>query len=424
MAAPGTLRWQEPADGRPPAPAWETESAVHAEAAEAVCPGLGVDFDGLAAAFVDRSAFHHSDLGYWNGAWVAHSASAAVLEQASSGGVMTEIASHLLESGRVKGVVATRMRYGPPGPRPETFLARSRAELMAAQGSKYCPVPAAAALANLEAQDAPVAFVGTPCQIAAIRSLQRARPEWGERVPFLIGNFCGGFRDFREMHRLIRKHGLDPARVVRFRYRGGGQPGSLLMEDDSGRIVTRPYPDYVRETGFTKLRRCLLCVDATAELADFSCGDAWLERFTRAPDPWSIVMARTHAAKDVFEAMIRQGAVVAAAISADEIRQSQAVNLKSKKHRQHARRRLYRLLGIAVPQHCGGFPLKGGSIAFEAFVTFCHHVSEKAENGSVAYKWLQAAGLMAKKPLKCLRRRLQAARGSQRRAKGEEEKAL
>ncbi len=409
--APGALRWQRHADGRAPTPLWQ-ESPPTALAATAwtVCPGKGVDFKSLAREFIDTTASHHPDLGHWNGMWAAHSASADVIEHASSGGVMTEIAAHLLENGLVNGVVTTRMTYGSPGPRPETFIARSRAELLAAQGSKYCPVPAVAALADPGALPGPVAFIGTPCQIAAVRMIQRVRPEWKERVPYTIGNFCGGFRDFREMHRLIRKYGLAPERVVRFRYRGGGQPGSLLIEDDAGRVVTRPYPDYVRETGYTKLRRCLLCVDATAELADFSCGDAWLDRFMHDANPWSIVMTRTCAARKILEDLDRLGVITTAALSPDEVRHSQRINLTSKKHRQHARRRLYRWMGRQVPEYNGGFSRHGGSLLFEAFVTFCHHVSERAETGSPFHSLLLGMARLAKVPLKRLRGTLRAFR--------------
>ena len=62
----------------------------------------------------------------------------------------------------------------------------------------------------------------------------------------------------------------------------------LGILSDDGRIHTHAYPEYVRATGVMKNFRCKTCIDATAELADFSFGDAWLKRFIGTKKPWSI----------------------------------------------------------------------------------------------------------------------------------------
>jgi len=377
--------------------------AFDAREVAAVCPGKGVPLERLAKRFLDTDASHHVDLGYWNGLWAARCTDRSMAARASSGGVMTAVARHLLDAGLVESVVATRLVYGTSGPRTETFLARSPEALLEAQGSKYCPVPAVEILAAVRRNPRPVAFVGTPCQIAAVRMLQERFEELRESVRFTIGNFCGGFRDYREMHALIRKYGLDASRVTGFRYRGGGQPGSLRIEDTDGKTVTRPYPAYVRDTGIPKNRRCLLCVDATAELADFACGDAWLDRFLESGHAWSLVATRTRAARDIVKQMIENGRLLVEDVSPDEVRKSQAVNLTSKKRRQAARRRLYGLLGWAVPEYDGGYGENGGSIAFEAFVEFCRHVAERAELGSRFFGILRAAGRTLKTPLRRMR---------------------
>ncbi len=55
--------------------------------------------------------------------------------------------------------------------------------------------------------------------------------------------------------------------------RGGGHPGSMLMKDNNNNQFKVSYKDYGGYSGYTKILRCHLCVDATGELADISLGD-------------------------------------------------------------------------------------------------------------------------------------------------------
>jgi coenzyme F420 hydrogenase subunit beta len=320
-----------------------------------LCPGAGYAINALARELYPDAKYEDIYLGRWSQAVACHATSSHLLESASSGGIMTAIAYHLLETGRVDAVVATRIQYGARGPRPEVFLASSLDELLQAQGSKYCPVPQLEILPTIKQHSGKVLFIGTPCQIAGLRLLQKRDPSLRQKIPFVIGNFCGGFRDLRETDALVKQVGMDPAQVIFLRYRGGGQPGSMRIFGCDGTEAILPYPGYARMSGFIKHLRCRLCVDATAELADFSCGDAWLPRFLRSPNPWSLLLTRSAEADQILAEMIAEGKVAAEEVSTDEIKTSQRGNLTAKKVRYNARRRLRRLFGLPTPQFDGGF---------------------------------------------------------------------
>jgi len=348
-----------------------------------VCPGKGYPIAGLARRRLSGEEFYDMELGYWNGMWAARTSDRKVSASASSGGVMTAIAAELLKRDLVQGVVVTSLEHTPDGPRPRTSIVRDFAGLLRAQGSKYCPVPACEVFREAECFDGQLAFVGTPCHIASLRLLQQYAHWAEERFPFAIGNFCGGFRDLRQTDALIERYGFDAGRVVRFRYRGGGQPGSLLIEDADGRVFERAYPAYMRDTGYAKTERCRLCCDATAELADFSCGDAWIPRFLESGESWSLLMTRTPPAKALVEKMASAGRLALSEVTKEELRESQRSNLTSKKRRQHSRRRLHRMLGRRVPEFDGGFATRSGSLLFEAFVAAHHYVSERGERSTI-----------------------------------------
>lgn len=336
-----------------------------------VCPGKGYDILRMGQNLYADSALSDIELGRWSSMWAGRTLNEGFKTKASSGGLMTAIADHLL-NGVVQGVVVSRMKYGGPGPRVETFIATSTEELVAAQGSKYCPVPALEIVRDIESFDGRVLFIGTPCQVAALRMLQNKSPSLREKVPFTMGNFCGGFRDLRETDKLIQRAGLVPKNVTSFRYRGGGQPGTMVIEDCKFRRAELPYPDYARMTGFVKHKRCRLCVDATAELADFSCGDAWIPRFLSSGQAWSLVLARSSKATTLLQEMVTLGKIELAEVTIEEMKKSQSGNLASKKKRQFARQRLYKKLGIRVPKFDGNYYLSSGGLLFELRVLFTH----------------------------------------------------
>lgn len=337
-----------------------------------VCPGKGYPILALARHFGNEGYNSDLECGMWENIWACHSTNPQFLKNAASGGIMTAIAHHLIVSGRVSGALVTKMEYGCNGPRPNTFIAQSIEELVEAQGSKYCPVSALSFLPSAKKFEGQLVFVGTPCQIAALRLLQQIQPEWGKKIPYAIGSFCGGFRDFRETDTLICRAGIAPDKVTYFRYRGGGQPGSMLIEDDLGRSRQIKYPHYTSMTGYTKHKRCRFCVDATAELSDFSCGDAWLPRFIESSSSWSLLFIRSTEAERIIEEMRSENKLQFEEVTLSEIKQSQYHNILSKKKRQHGRRRLMKLLGIDTPEFDGGYYTERSNLFLEMRVHLRH----------------------------------------------------
>jgi len=339
-----------------------------------ICPGKGYPIVSMAKEMFKDVEYEDIELGRWKKAVVAHSTDEKILENASSGGVMTAIAKYLLEEKLVDGVITTKFAYGANGPRPKTFIATTWEKLVEAQGSKYIPVPVFEILDEVYAFDGRLLFIGTPCQIAALRLLQKKDPILNEKIYLTVGNFCGGYRDLKETDKIIRRSGFNKEKIKFFRYRGGGQPGSMLMIDSDNRKRELAYPGYARMTGVIKSLRCRLCVDATAELADFSCGDAWIPKYLKTNQAWSIIMARSNKAVEILKAMEISQALIQENISVKEIKKSQEGNLISKKVRQESRMKLYKLLGYSVPIFDGGYYKDRKGILFELKVYFSHSV--------------------------------------------------
>ncbi len=327
-----------------------------------VCPGKGASIARMGRELFGDAGNYRMELGWYRGLAACHATDPQILERASSGGVMTDIARFLLETGRVDGVTVSRFTYGQHGPRTASFLARDLDGLLAAQGSKYCPTTTNELVAACAKSGKRYLFLGTPCQVLALRLAQAREPRLRETFPLAMTNFCGGYRDFRDLDDLLERNGFESRDVVSFRFRGGGQPGSLLATDSSGRTLTLPYPAYGRGSLLPKLKRCVFCVDGTGLLADFACGDAWVNRFANKGGlPWSIVVTRSLAAQRLFEQIVGAGRLVAESIREDEVLHSQRHNLDSKIARQHRRMALHRLLGVTMPVWDMPLPRDGGS---------------------------------------------------------------
>lgn len=327
----------------------------------AVCPGKGMPIREMARQLFGDDLHVTFELGRYRTAIAAHSNNPDITHNASSGGVMTDIAAYLIERGYVRGATVSTFVYGPPGPRTHPIVARGLDDLIKGQGSKYCPTTTNLLVHECLQEGGRYVFQGTPCQVGALRLAMRENPKLAELFPYTMANFCGGYRDFRELDDLVRRNGLDPMQVTYFRFRGGGQPGSMLACSRDGRTATEPYPDYGRRARIPKQKRCVFCVDATGELADFACGDAWVDRFVKGRVPWSIILTRSAFAQEVVENMTAEGRLVTAEISHEEIMYSQRSNLDSKKFRQRKRMAVCGLTGMVMPRWDVDLPNQTGS---------------------------------------------------------------
>ena len=96
-----------------------------------------------------------------------------------------------------------------------------------------------------------------------------------------------------------------------------------------------------------------MCIDGTGQLADFACGDAWIDRFTKGamgPGGWSIAMARSRRAEEVLDKISIAGLIKTAPLSHEDLLYSQRYNLSSKISRQKKRMKLLTSLGKVVTQ--------------------------------------------------------------------------
>ena len=242
---------------------------------------------------------HTNLLGNYVRCYIGYSNDERIRWHGSSGGLVTSILIFALEQGFIDGAVVTRMSRTNPLV-PETFIARSKDEILSARGSKYCPVPVKQvrkAMEEITSQRGKYAVVGLPCHMRAIRKAESLDERLKDRILLHIGLFCSHTVNFSGTKVLLKRIGVRPEDVLEFRYRGGGWPGNLSVTLKDGSLRSCPFFDYwgtLFTSFFFTPRSCMFCSDALNELADISLGDAWLPELKRKDKVGtSVVISRT-----------------------------------------------------------------------------------------------------------------------------------
>lgn len=296
------MRLDERGHLRPVAAGRASSATGAAEVFARSCPGMRV------TAQRPAGSERHPLLGSYFGVWEAWATDAEMRFAGSSGGALTALHAWLVSSGRA--VRVTGAAGDPRGTRrsiPVTIT--TRAEALAAAGSRYAPV---AALSNPDVFAPGSAVTAKPCEASAMRAMTAAT---GEEPPLLLSFFCAGTPSQLATDTLLDSLGVPPDEdVSALRYRGNGWPGHFTARAGD-RLVDADYEtSWGSALGPTTQWRCKMCPDGVGESADLVSADSWAtdERgyplFTEG-DGVSALIARTRRGLAVAEAAIAAGVI-------------------------------------------------------------------------------------------------------------------
>lgn len=242
----------------------------------------------------------------------------------SSGGVLSGLLLHLLQSGRIDRVVHVGMDADAP---LLTRVARSfgRDDVLRTAGSRYAPVsPLENIIAELET-GGQFAFVGKPCDISALRRLGAQDARVGAHVAVMLSFFCAGTPSQAGTDRIIARLGANREQIAAFRYRGDGWPGYATATENDGRVTRMSYAASWGDILSKEVQyRCKICPDAVGGVADIACADAWYGGESGYPtfeeaDGRSLVLIRTATGAALLADAVAGGAVVVEKLDAGEI---------------------------------------------------------------------------------------------------------
>jgi len=237
-----------------------------------VCPGKEVDFNALNIEVFGKDA-QDNLIGNYISCYYGYSTDYNIRRDCASGGLVTQLLVYALDEGIIDGALVTRMKKDKPL-EPEPFIARSREEIIEASKSKYCPVPANVALKEILDTDGRYAVVGLPCHIHGIKKAEMVNNKLKQRIVLCLGIWCSTTCSFLATDFVLKRIGVCKGNVKKIDYRGEGWPGGMSIDLNDGTKKFIKQQDYWDDNfeSFSP-RRCRLCCDASAELADVSFGD-------------------------------------------------------------------------------------------------------------------------------------------------------
>ena len=274
-----------------------------------VCPGLVIDGGKRARTPLEDPVF-----GPGVSVWRGRAADDTVQFRAAAGGALTALGMYLLDRGKVDFILHVGAARDAPL-QTERKLSFSAGEVRDGTASRYGPAAPLVDLDSLLARGQRFAFIGKPCDVAALRNLARHDPRVDALVPYTLSISCAGVPEQRASHAFLARHGLREDELETMRYRGHGWPGPTYARTHDGRETQESYLDmwFPYQEKWKTQFRCKICPDPTGELADITSVDDWPggapegdERVGRC-----LVVARTRAGDALFREATEAGYLLA-----------------------------------------------------------------------------------------------------------------
>lgn len=322
-----------------------------------------------------RHVTHHNDEAPYDTTWgpllssqTGYAIDQEVRRAGSSGGVLTALLLHLLNTRQVDAVIQVGASVDDPI-RNTTYIHDDPRAVLANAGSRYAPSAPLAVIQSLLGNGKTYAFVGKPCDVAALRALLRGQPQYENQFPYLLSFMCAGVPSEHGTEGILKQMGEKREQLISFRYRGDGWPGLTKAISRTGQIHAMTY----NESWGTILNRhlqprCKVCADGSGEAADVVCADAWYESKNGYPsfeekDGRSLILGRTRSGQKLIDEALATNAIVTELYSIAELAAIQPYQAK-RKHTALARKLALHLLGAGVPTFrgyaLGRAAIKGG----------------------------------------------------------------
>jgi coenzyme F420 hydrogenase subunit beta len=222
----------------------------------------------------------------------ARSTDPEIRSRGTDGGVVTSLLMRLLELKRIDGAIVSN-RVGPFQRLP--WLARTKEEILEAAGFHFETSHGMKLYADIFSTFSPsvlelshivgghlnrVAFVGTPCQINAMRRMQALGIIPSDSIKYYFGLFCSGNFSFgSEQRRSLEEIGnFQWEEVLKINVKE-----DLMIHLHNGEVRHIS----LDKLDFMKRYACQYCYDYSAEYADLSFGGL------ASPEGWTTVITRS-----------------------------------------------------------------------------------------------------------------------------------
>ncbi|WP_292371163.1 coenzyme F420 hydrogenase subunit beta [Methanoregula sp. UBA64] len=250
-----------------------------------------------------------AELGKYKSVVAARSADKEILKGAQDGGIVTSLFAYALDEGIIDGAIVAGSYEEDPNVestasqnhhwRPKPIVATTKAELLAARGTKYNISPNVSLIKEATRSYGldKVGIVGTPCQMQAVRKGQLYPFGWRDvesSIALAVGIFCMENFPYQSILQLVEDHAAMKLESVKKMEIGKGK---FWVYGKRGQVVQLP----LKVTHKYEQPGCHVCMDYVANLADISTGSVG------SPDGWSTVFVRSKIGDSVWAKAMAAG---------------------------------------------------------------------------------------------------------------------
>ncbi len=286
------------------------------------CPRYNFNAEEVEKMLFNRIRGEGEAFGVYQNILAARSRLPDVLKVCQDGGLVSSLLIWALENKVIDAAVVAG--FNPERWDAKPIFVRTRDEVLASAGTRYTYSPNNLLLREAGANNIKVAFVGTGCEVEAVRKMQynKLRKSVGT-VVFTIGLMC---HESYTVSGLIDKKvrgelGIEPNQISKMNIKG-----KIIIETKDGRVAEiglRDARQYVR-------KGCFYCGDFSAEFADISAGGAGAQG-------WTISVVRTELGKSVLESAEKSGYVEVEPIAKHKTSYDTVVKLSSIQRNRRAK---------------------------------------------------------------------------------------
>jgi coenzyme F420 hydrogenase subunit beta len=241
-----------------------------------------------------------------------------ILQVSQDGGVVTALLTIAFENGIIDGAAVSGVSPDKPL-YPVPKLVTTPEEALKCAGTRYTYSPNLVAFhEGVKKNKKSLAFIGTPCQVLAIR--KNAERSVDYPLQFAIGLLCTESFDYEglvEGH-IKEKLGINLNDVTKVNIKG-----KILVTTKSGETTSIPLKEakqYIRTA-------CSNCVDFSSELADISVGGLGL-------NGWTFTILRTEKGEELFDSAVKKGYIKTRPIEEEQRAHNLLLKLSSVKRKR------------------------------------------------------------------------------------------
>jgi len=270
-----------------------------------VCPRYEFPWTALEEFLFGRKSKAEEDFGVYQRLAIAQSTDKNILRVCQDGGVATALLTYAMKNGIIDGAAVCGVSEEKPL-YPVPKLATTLKEVLACTGTRYFYSPNLLAFQEgVKQNKRSLAFVGTPCQIHALRRIQMVPlKKYVDKLGFAIGLMCTESFSYEG---LLEKHirgvlGINPLDIRKMNIKG-----KLIITLKNGENKEIP----LAEAKQYATPSCVLCSDFSSELADISVGGLGLSN-------WTFTIIRTKKGWEIFESAEKAGVLKTRALEEEQ----------------------------------------------------------------------------------------------------------